>query len=76
MIYIQFYHPAVTNPSKQFEACGDRSIIILDGRQSLKSHIHIALDELKRRNYSGVQIRKAENLNRPYKVLWEYLPIL
>ena len=34
MIYVQFYQRSALNPDDIIEACGDRSVVILDGRCS------------------------------------------
>lgn len=81
MRYVQFY---TTNNVKWIngkmkevepfltEACGDRSVIILDARFKLNSDIKYCIDKMEKRGYSSFEIRKGEGLNRPYEVLYNY----
>lgn len=69
MIYAQFYHSSTPSQwnnytSKPIEACGDRAVIILDGRHSLETNSQIANDECRKRGYLGFHIAKGESFNR------------
>lgn len=45
-------------------ACGDRSVIILDGRISEHSMRCIAADECKRRGYVAYRVNRGESFTR------------
>lgn len=45
------------------EGMGDRSVIILDGRESLRSHIDISRDECIKRGYIGFTINRGTFTN-------------
>lgn len=68
MVYAQFYFH---HCGKQQEACGDRSVIIIDARLSLRAQIDIAYKEMLIRCFNDFEIREAENLNRPYKIIYK-----
>ena len=53
--FAQFYQRSPVSGALQ-EACGDRSLIILDGRQSLAMWRAIAAEECERRKYVGYRI--------------------
>lgn len=55
--YAQFYHHAV-NSDKLIEACGDRSVIILDGRRPTYALEIVAKYECAKRNYIAYQVRR------------------
>ena len=73
MIYTQFYTVSALDNQKQIEACGDRSIIILDGRLSLKNKIKLSYQAMLLRGYNDFEIRKASNINRPFSILYKRL---
>lgn len=61
MIFAQFYTRAVPNKWNDYsdhmvEACGDRSVIILDGRNRVDVHHDIAASECRKRGYIAYQI--------------------
>lgn len=56
MIFVQFYTKGVYTDSL-IEAVGDRSVIILDGRNSRETHHDIAAEECRKRKYLAYQIR-------------------
>ena len=45
---------------KPIEACGDRGVIILDARLSLKNMVHIAEDEARKRGYIGYSLHRGD----------------
>lgn len=77
MYFAQFYQFGAVS-GKPIEACGDRSVIILDGRESRASHNGIALVECRARGYVGYSLHKGSGFNRdvstlaPLYVLAEY----
>lgn len=46
------------------EACGDRALIILDGRESPQSHVDIALTECRKRGYVGFTLHRGATFTR------------
>ena len=66
MYYAQFFQRAVwpVGTDKIIEACGDRSVIILDGRESRNAHHEIADTECTKRGYIGYQLLKGETFTR------------
>ncbi len=50
--YARFYQTGLTS-GQLIEACGDRSCIKLDGRQSQLTHEYIAEQECRKRGYVG-----------------------
>lgn len=66
MIYAQFFHQALNSngigwSDRLIEACGDRSVIILDGRNRQTTWHRIAEDECKKEsllriNFSGEKV--------------------
>lgn len=46
------------------EACGDRSVIILDGRNTKEEHIDLAREECQKRGYVGFTLNKGECFTR------------
>lgn len=57
--YAQFYGFAV-NSDKLIEACGDRSVIILDGRTRRVDMMRVAKEECTKRKYEAFQLRRGE----------------
>lgn len=80
MIYAQFYHMSVAHQWNDFksvpiEACGDRSVIILDGRHSLADNKQLTAEWCEKRGYIGYAIHKGESFSRSNQIV-EYTPIL
>jgi hypothetical protein len=65
--YAQFYRYSVTT-NEPIEACGDRSIIRLDGRQSQLTHEYIAEQECRKRDYIAWALLKGESLLRAKRI--------
>ena len=75
MIHAEFYHmstgyvegsipPQYSEEAKRpIPACGDRSVIILDGRNNLLTHAAIARAEGAKRGYIGFAIRSGRSLS-------------
>jgi len=60
-IFAEFYN---STPYGLRPACGDRSVIILDGRLKPKSLFAISAFECERRGYAGYQIMRGESFTR------------
>lgn len=68
MKYIQFYGRSATNPNEIIEACGDRSVIIVDGRRNNDWVRYIAEDECRKRKYVAWGVFVGETFTRSRKV--------
>ena len=58
MIYAQFFQSSAIDSTKLIEACGDRSVIILDGRVCGTTHRSWAREECASRGYQAWQLMK------------------
>lgn len=63
MRYIQFYTWGAVS-KRLIPACGDRAVIIVDGREHLSKAHAIALEEGQKRGYPGFNIWEGESLIR------------
>lgn len=72
MIYAQFYQRSAIAPEMLIEACGDRAVIILDGRVKAETNRKIAAEECRRRGYVAWQIFRGETFtrSRPVSGIW------
>jgi len=50
------------------EACGDRAVIILDGRSKPQTHVEIARIECAKRGYIGFTLHMGETFTRASNV--------
>lgn len=66
MIFAQFSQVAVYPPGtdKVIEACGDRSVIILDGREKETTLHALAKQESIKRGYIGYTLYRGETFTR------------
>lgn len=64
MQFIQFYTRAVTDPKKLIPACGDRAVIIVDGREREMAHHKLAQYFQMRRGYEAYRLMKGETFTR------------
>lgn len=62
MIYAQFYMRSTTG--KLIEACGDRSVVILDGRCAELRLRAWADDDCRKRGYAAWQLKSGEAFTR------------
>jgi hypothetical protein len=63
MLYAQFYQRGVLT-GNLIEACGDRAVIVLDGRVASSTLGAIAASECERRDFVAWQIFKGESFTR------------
>ena len=66
--FAQFWQLSTGLPLSKPEpihACGDRAVIILDGRNTSDAWHAIAADEAKKRGYIGYTIHKGERFDAP-----------
>jgi len=64
MLYAQFLQRSALNPEVIIEACGDRAVVILDGRMRLQTARDIASDECAKRGYVAWQLMRGESFTR------------
>lgn len=66
MYYIQYFN----GTTKESEACGDRAVVILDGRNSLQTMKNEAIEfnGYRRPVYSAYQIFKGETFTRSQSI--------
>lgn len=74
MKYAQFYQRSALDPSQVIEACGDRSVIILDARERHESHVHAASEACKARGYVGYSLHVGESFTRSHLVS-QFVPV-
>ena len=72
MIFAQFYQKGTTG--KLIEACGDRAVIVLDGRKTLLRNKAIAAENCLARHYIGYRLYQGETFTRCTPVT-EYVPV-
>lgn len=73
MIFAQFYQKGVVT-GKLIEACGDRAVIILDGRRSLRFNTAVAAENCAARGYIGYTLFQGDSFTRCTAVS-SYIPI-
>lgn len=72
--WIQFHHKSAIG-DELIPACGDRAVIILDGRVRSDTHHAIAEEECRKRGYKAYQIHKSERFrDNPTSPLIEVKP--
>lgn len=67
MHFACFYQKPVNYGQKDLspiEACGDRGLIVLDGRERPQTHVEIARTECKKRGYIGFTLHMGETFTR------------
>ena len=64
MVFAQFYNRGVITKTELFEACGDRSVVIYDGRLSKSTIRNDARRECIKRGYAGFAIFRGETFTR------------
>lgn len=63
MIFAQFFDRSVMSKDL-IEACGDRAVVILDGRESTDTHNRIAAVECVNRGYLAYMLCKGDSFTR------------
>jgi hypothetical protein len=66
MIYAQFYHYDLSG--NLVEACGDRSVVIIDARLKSRTIGELAAEECKKRGYIAWAIFKGESFTNSVRV--------
>lgn len=64
MYFATFFQLSAVDAGKLIEACGDRAVIILDGRQHGAAHHQIAAEECRRRGYKAYRLHRGESFTR------------
>ena len=76
MIYAQFYQRSAIDPKEVIEACGDRSVLILDSRFSSVTHEAWATEWCRKHSYVGWSIHRGRDLLDPdTKTITPYTPL-
>ena len=69
--YAQFFIRAATDKTRIIEGCGDRAVIILDGRITKKLMGEIAAEECKKRGFVAWQIHSGDfRQSKPISQIW------
>lgn len=63
-MHVQFFHPSALEPTELIETCGDRGVIIYDGRMALRDVIADAKEEAKKRHYPAFVVRRGDSFMR------------
>lgn len=78
MYYVQFYQKPVIwregQSADPIEACGDRAVIILDGRERLVTHLAYSRDQCVKRGFVGFRLYRGESFTRS-KATTGYFPV-
>ena len=72
MYFAKFFTHAVPNywnnyETYKIEACGDRAVVVMDGRESMPKMVESMEDWARKHNFSAFQLRKGETINRGVK---------
>ena len=68
MVYAQFHQRSAIDPAKIVEACGDRSVVILDGREGRAAHAYLAQTEAKKRGYAAWSLHSGPTFTRSRQI--------
>jgi len=68
MLYAQFYNKCAVTKGQLIEACGDRAVVIYDGRVSRDTTLADAAVECKKRGYSGYALFHGPSFTRSTRV--------
>lgn len=63
MLFAEFYQKSAISDDI-IPACGDRSVIILDGRYNMVDNAAISRQECQKRGYKGFTLNKGETFTR------------
>ncbi len=65
MVYVQYFHKGVLS-GEDIPACGDRAVVVLDGRQNLNTWKQDAVkfNGFRRPIYTAYQIMRGESFTR------------
>ena len=68
MLFVQFFQPSAIDPTRLVEATGDRSIVVLDGRERLSTTMAYCQAECRKRGYKAFQLNRGETFCRSSSV--------
>jgi hypothetical protein len=60
-LHVQFFTRSAIEPTKLVEACGDRSVIVYDGRLALRDVTADARTECHKRGYLAFVLRRGDS---------------
>ena len=65
MTYVQYFHKGVLS-GEDIPACGDRAVVVLDGRQNLNTWKRDAVkfNGVRRPSYTAYQLMQGESFTR------------
>lgn len=65
MYYVQYYDNGVVS-NQLIEACGDRAVVILDGRNNINTHHQLAvqMNGVRRPKYLAYRLFQGESFTR------------
>ena len=73
MMYMQFFRKSPTT-GKLYEACGDRAVVILDGRTKPGGYLRWADKECVKRGFDGFQCWAGDSFLRSQPITQIYVP--
>jgi len=76
MYFAEFYHLSTGYPDgnkKLIPACGDRSVIILDGREKRESQKAVCMTWADKHGYKGFRIYKGDSFTRGLQPLTDLI---
>jgi hypothetical protein len=79
MYFIEYYRPSAVDPNKAVPATGDRSVVIIDGRERRESwhqYAHEMATQYGRTSYTHYRIMRGTNLLRGMRSLSGVLPLV
>ena len=69
--FAQFFHRSAIDENRIIEACGDRAVIILDGRCTKQWMGQIAAEECKKRGFVAWQVHAGNfRESKPISQIW------
>lgn len=75
MIWARFYSESLRDPSVIQPGVGDRSVIILDGRERRDRHLRLARETAMRRGYQGYAIMHGPSILRSAVLAGPFLTV-
>ncbi len=75
MVYIQYFHKGVVS-GQDIPACGDRAVVVLDGRQTMQTWHRDAVtaNGNRRPTYTAYQLMRGETFTRS-KAISNIIPL-
>ncbi len=73
MVYAEFYHKSAVS-DELIPGCGDRSVLILDGRNRLETMHHFAKDFARKHGWLAYTINRGDSIIRS-KPVTKVMPV-